>query len=86
MDEDKAMGKALLGYLIYDAFVGSDHKLACIWTRVWDVSFKTSNTQSLDMCQFHDQVQQKQPEQTNIEGPCPRSHSSSTAGEKQFLQ
>ena len=37
----KAMGKALLGYLIYDAFVGSDHKLACIWTSVCDIGFKT---------------------------------------------
>ena len=31
-------------------------------------SFKTSHTHSLDTCQFHDQVQQKQPEQTNKEG------------------
>ena len=35
------MGKALLGYLIYDAFVGSDHELACVWTSVCDVGFKT---------------------------------------------
>ena len=31
MDEEQALGKALLLiYLIYDAFVGGDHKLACI--------------------------------------------------------
>ena len=29
-------------YLIYDAFVGCDHKLASIWTMVWDISFKTT--------------------------------------------
>ena len=37
----KAAGKALLCCLTYHAFVGLDHKLACIWTRVCDVSFKT---------------------------------------------
>ena len=36
-------GKALLFiYLIYDAFVGCDHRLASIWTMVWDVSLKTT--------------------------------------------
>ena len=37
----KAIGKALLCGLIYDAFVGLDHKLACIWTSVCDDDFKT---------------------------------------------
>ena len=37
----KAAGKSLLCGLIYDAFVGLDHKLACIWTSVCDVGFKT---------------------------------------------
>ena len=37
----KAMGKALLCGLIYDVFVGLDHKLACIWTSVCDDCFKT---------------------------------------------
>ena len=29
-------------YLIYDAFVGCDHRLASIWTIVWDVGLKTT--------------------------------------------
>ena len=37
----KAMDKALLSYLISHAFVGMDHELACIWTRVCNVSLKT---------------------------------------------
>ena len=37
----KVMGKALLGYLIYDAFVGLDHKPICIKTSVYDDGFKT---------------------------------------------
>ena len=37
----KAVGKALLCGLIYDAFVGLDHKLACIWTSMCDDGFKT---------------------------------------------
>ena len=37
----KAVGNALLCCLTYDAFVGLDHKLACIWTSVCDDGFKT---------------------------------------------
>ena len=37
----KAIGKVILCDLIYDAFVGLDHKLACIWTSVCDDGFKT---------------------------------------------
>ena len=38
---NKAMGKALLSYLISHVFVGIDHERACIWTRVCNGSFKT---------------------------------------------
>jgi len=34
-------GQGTSMYLIYDAFVECDHKLASIWTMVWDVSLKT---------------------------------------------
>ena len=37
---NKAVGKALLCCLIYDTFVGLDHKLACILTSVCDDGFK----------------------------------------------
>ena len=38
----KAVGKALLCGLTYDASVGLDHKLACIWNKcVCDGGFKT---------------------------------------------
>ena len=37
----KAMGKALLCCLTYDAFVRLDHLLACISTSVCDDDFKT---------------------------------------------
>ena len=36
----KAVGKALLCGLTYDAFVGLDHELACIWTSVCDDGLK----------------------------------------------
>ena len=38
---NKAVGKALLCGLTYDAFVGLYHELACILTSVCDDGFKT---------------------------------------------
>ena len=37
----KATSKAILCDLIYDAFVGLEHKLTCIWTSVCNDGFKT---------------------------------------------